>query len=252
MDRVCPSRLTYTAGVFTPSCPPLVSPGSVRWWAIGFAALAFGLNAAIGVPLVETSFTGSDGILLAGSLALPLGSYLLLTRTARVRRATFEIDARRRFLAPAAAQDGRYLIGLCWLAASTLQFPRYDVFLGGITLIVVLLVMLTVAELLLGRPRLILDPDGLTLIGVRRKTWIGWDDLVSGTVQLSGGGTAQAKIKARRRTATDENSDLVLPAKDLHVDAAFLAAAISCYLIYPGARADIGTAEGLQRLQATT
>jgi hypothetical protein len=239
--------------VFTRSRPALVSPRSVRWWAIGFAALAFGLNAAVGVPLVATSVTGPDGFLLAGSLALPLGSYLLLTRTARVRMARFEIDARRRFLAPAAAvQGGTHLIFLCWLTAATLQFPRYDVILGGITVVDVLLVTLAVAQLLLSRPRLILDPDGVTLIGVRRTTWVGWDDLISGTVQLSGGGTAPAEIKARRRTTTDGKSDLVLPTKSLNVDAAFLAAAINCYLMNPDARADIGTTEGLQRLQATT
>jgi hypothetical protein len=238
--------------VFTRSRPALVSPGSVRWWTIGFAALAFGLNAAVGVPLVATSFTRPDGFLLAGSLALPLGSYLLLTRTARVRMATFEIDARRRFLAAGAVQGGTHLIFLCWVTAATLQFPRYDVILGGITVVDVLLVTLAVAQLLLARPRLILDPDGVTLIGVRRTTWVGWDDLISGSVQLSGGGTAPAEIKARRRTTTDGKSDLVLPANGLHVNAAFLAAAINCYLMNPEARADIGTTEGLQRLQATT
>jgi hypothetical protein len=248
---VRPFGLTYTAGVFTPSRPALVSPRSVRWWTIGFAALAFGLNAAVGVPLVTESLAGADGILLAGSLALPLGGYLLLTRATRVRMATFEIDARRQFLAPAAVQGGVQSVCLCWVAAGTLQFPRYDVFLGGVTLIFALFVTLTVVQLLLGRPRLILDPDGVTLIGALRRTRVGWDDLISGTVQLKGGGPEEAEITARRRT-TDGSSDLVLPAKDLHVDAAFLAAAINCYLIYPGARADIGTAEGLRRLQATT
>jgi hypothetical protein len=119
---VGPSRLTYAAGVFAPRRPGLVSPGSVRWWAIGLAALAVGANAAVGVPLVDKSVMGLDGILLAGSLALPLGSYLLLTRTARVRMATFAIDVRRRFLAPAAVQRGTYLICLCWFAAGILQF----------------------------------------------------------------------------------------------------------------------------------
>jgi hypothetical protein len=152
--------LTYAAGVFAPRRPGLVSPGSVRWWAIGFAALAFGVNAAVGVPLVDKSVMELDGILLAGSLALPLGSYLLLTRTARVRMATFAIDVRRRFLAPAAVQRGTYLICLCWFAAGILQFPRYDAILGGITLAYVLFVTLTVARLLAARPRLFLDPDG--------------------------------------------------------------------------------------------
>ena len=237
--------------MFTPSFPGLVSPGSVRWWAIGFAALAFGLNAAVGVPLAVESVQGLDGILLTGSLALPLGSYLLLTRTARVRTATFANDVRHRFLAPA-VQRGTYLICLCWCGAGTLQFPRYDVILGGITGAYILFVTLTIARLLAARPRLILDPDGMTLIGTRHTTRVGWDDLISGTVQLSGVGTAQAEIKVHRRSAIGGNGVLVLPAMDLHVDEVFLAAAINCYLFYPDARADIGTTEGLQRLQATT
>jgi len=206
--------------------------------------------------------------LVGGSAAVPLGGYLLLTRSARRRPKTWHLDAgQRRFTAPVSPYGpGPWAIVAGWLAGGTVpteRVPHQDhmrIARLGVTtsiIIVIAAAIMIVALLCLvllaapDAPILSLDSEGMTLRGLWRRTRLRWDELVPGGPPRPGTnnpavlvlyqlGPLPAGRPPRRRR---------LDARRLHIDTAFLADTIRCYADNPDRRAGIGTAEELTALQ---
>jgi hypothetical protein len=242
-----------------------------RLLAVPFAVLAFALRIgetlwlqpfALRIASPDVSLLAYLG-LVAASLAVPAGSYLLLTGQARKRRATWQLDDRgRRFTAPASPHwVGPWAIGLGWAAgglSATERVPNQDRMriaqLGALTTVSVVLaaavLALALLMLLVNRPCLHLDPDGITLHRIVTQVRTRWDEL------MPGGPPAPAKRDAFltlcRVTATPVEGPArpwKLPARSLHVDPAFFAYTIRRYVDSPERRAGIGSTAELTALQ---
>ncbi|MGC4748496.1 hypothetical protein ACLQ28_23005 [Micromonospora sp. DT201] len=179
---------------------------------------------------------------LSGTLLVPLAVYALLTRSTWRRPMIWQVDTKkRRFVAPAnPTWIGQWSITLGWLAAAFVQTERVvgedrvrlvqttgtvalaiavaAVVLGGIA-----------TTLLLNRPLLALDPDGITTQGLVRRTALRWDRLHPGSPPVAN----------------------PPPARRLHVDPVFLANTVRHYVEHPEHRPAIGTQRELDRLCRT-
>jgi hypothetical protein len=243
-----------------------MSAGSARLVAVPFVLLAFALRPAERLwaePLtwrLESAVLGLIVALgfLAVSVAIPIGLYLLVTRPARRRPATWQLDrAGRRFVAPARS-FGPFAVVAGWTAGGVIlteRVPNRDRMriatfgygpVNSVALAVVLLAVVLVL-LLLGRPVLALDPVTLVVRRVKRPVRIRWDEL------------AHAGRRSTSRRGRDDlalfpevghRSRWTLPAGQLQIDAEFLAYTIRRYVDFPELRAVIGTDAELIALEA--
>ena len=101
------------------------------------------------------------------------------------------------------------------------------------------------------RPELQLDPGGLTIRRLGRTTAIAWDELAPGGPLPPVKRPRHLRLDLNRTPAPGQYAASVdVPVVWLHVEPAFLARAIRHYGENPQDRAEIGTGEGLRRLQA--
>jgi hypothetical protein len=244
-----------------------------------FAALAFVLR--LGERLWVEPFTWKThsallGLiaflgLVGGSAAVPVGGYLLLTRSARRRPKTWHLDAgKRRFTAPVSPYGpGPRAVVAGWIGGGTVlteRVPNQDHMriarLGVMTSISIVtaaaIVIITMLCLVLlaapSTPILSLDSEGMTLRGLWRRTRLRWDELVpGGPPRLSTISPAvlvlyqQKSVPAGRPPRRRR-----LDPRRLHIDTAFLADTIRCYAVNPDRRAGIGTAEELTALRLSS
>jgi hypothetical protein len=206
--------------------------------------------------------------LLAASAAVPIGGYLLLTRSARKRPRTWHLDIRKgRFTAPASpCVTGPWAVATGWACGGIVLTERVpdqehmrvaqlgvattiSIALAAATLITILLLPLLIV--VVNRPLLSLDPDGMTLQSLGRRTRLRWEELLPGGPPRPSKPNPAALVLYQRQTASADGQPRPLPARWLHIDTAFLADTIRRYADSPDHRAGIGTAEELTALQQT-
>lgn len=217
------------------------------------------------VPGLLTNFS-----LLAASAAVPIGGYMMLTRSARRRPRTWHLDMReRRFTAPASPYStGPGAVAMGWICGGivfTERVPNQEhkriaqlgvattisIALAATVMIMILLVLLL--KVVVNRPLLSLDADGMTLQSLGRQTRLRWKDLLPGGPPRPSKPNPTVLVLYQRQTAPADGppQPRPLPARQLHIDTAFLADTIRRYADSPDRRAGIGTVEELTALQQT-
>ncbi|MFE9692142.1 hypothetical protein [Micromonospora sp. NPDC005806] len=249
-----------------------MSVNRIRILALPFGLLAFALRLAATfwlTPMTWQKWPAGVSLLVwvagaAASLAVPVGLYYLTVLRAVPRRpASFQLDDGA-FVAPASPHDiGTAAIVVLWIAAGavlTERVPNADrlrlaqIDYAALTSIVIvgLLSVLAVVLLLVSRPRVALNPDGITVQRMTSRRSIGWNELAPGGPPPPPGRrprnlwlyrTAGPTLGGRPRPH-------LLPVGQLQVDPAFLANTIRHYVDQPGQRPDIGTEAELSRLRS--
>ncbi|MFG3554904.1 hypothetical protein ACGGAQ_10965 [Micromonospora sp. NPDC047557] len=239
-------------------------------WPIAVAAFALRICAELWIEPVTWRIDPRGVALLvwiaaqAACFLVPWAAYALLTRSVRQRPATWEVDAGRRcFIAPASPRwIGPWSILLGWLAGGfvpTERVPGEDRLRladipGTVALgigIPVLVLGGIAAVLLMNRPLLALDRDGITMQGIIRRSFLPWNRLLAGGPMPPARGAANLTLM--RLPATPGGRAPVgypLPIARLHVDPAFLAHTIRHYVEHPEHRPAIGAADERERLRA--
>ncbi|MBV1856513.1 hypothetical protein [Catellatospora tritici] len=245
-----------------------MSPTVLRWCAVPLGLLAFALRLVVTFWLEPLTWDQDQHLLmmLAGivvTVAVPFGILVLLA------------GGSLRPPARLALGDGRFIAhaspiyacsqAIMWMSLGGGVFgaervPNGDsmrmVEFGSPTPMTIIGVgffwAIAAGFLLVRRPRLDLDPNGLTIHRVWRTTAIAWDELAPG------GPVPPVRRRARQlrlylnqtpvfgQYAASED----VPVGWLHADPAFLARALRHYVDNPQERALIGTEEGLRRLRA--
>ncbi|MEU8085560.1 hypothetical protein AB0B57_18300 [Micromonospora sp. NPDC049101] len=200
---------------------------------------------------------------LAGTLLVPWAGYNLLTRSNR-RPATWQVDAaRNRFVAPSSPRwMGPWSMVLGWIAAAFVQTERIAgedraqlVQIPGVLALAIAVPLLVLGgialTLLLNRPRLTLDRDGITAKGLVRRTFLPWDRLVPGGPPPPPPKAASIPLMRVPAVPGKPPYPYPLAAGRLHVEPGFLANTIRQYVEHPEHRSAIGTQRELDRLHAT-
>jgi hypothetical protein len=243
-----------------------------------FAVLAFGLRLGQTLwlePLTWRIHPFVPGLLvglglIAGSAAVPIGGYLLLTRSARRRPTTWHLDTgKRRFAAFASPHStGPWAVLTGWICAGAIPTERVPnqehmriAQLGAVTTIGVVVtaatmittLLLVLVVVVLNRPLLSLDPDGMTLQSLWRRTRLRWDDLLPGGPPRPSKHNRTVVVLYQPQSAPADGPPQPrrLPASQLHIDTAFLADTIRRYAENPDRRAGVGTVDELTALQQT-
>ncbi|WLS48350.1 hypothetical protein Q3V37_14600 [Micromonospora profundi] len=188
--------------------------------------------------------------------------HALLTRRVRQRPAAWEIAAgAESFVASASPRWlGPWAILVGWLAAGavfTERVPGEDrvrlaEIPGALALSIAvpaIVLAAMAAVLLLDRPRLILDRNGITRQGLIRRTLLRWDELLPGGPPPARG-TANLTLMRQPATPGRPPVPTSLPTRPLDVDPAFLAETIRHYVEHPERRPEIGKRHELDRLRS--
>ncbi|MFG1604944.1 hypothetical protein [Actinoplanes sp. NPDC049265] len=237
--------------------------------AVPFAVLAFVLRLGgvlwwqpvtwrLGMVPGMLAFLGA----FAASIGIPLAAYLLATRAARRKPATWQLDTtNRRFFAPVSpASAGPRAILLGWIAGAAIpteRMPGHNAMriahLGVVTtigtVVSALLLLAAMLILLLNRPSLSLDPCGLTLYRLVGRTSIPWTNLVPSGPRVPGERNPAALKLLLRRPGEAPPQQHRLPVRALHIDTAYLATTIRHYTSDASHRPSIGTVEELAALK---
>ena len=197
-------------------------------------------------------------LIAAASLGLPLGGYLLLTRRARRRPASWASAGAGSFAAGAAPRlIGPWSVVVGWMGGGALlvtervqgtdrvRIASYDTFEWVSTAFFGLALAVVVLAVLLDRPRIVLDRDGIKVHRIGRPLHLRWDELVSS--ELPG----RWEHLVVHRVGAGGPQPVKLPAGRLQVDPAFLAHTVRRCRDEPALRVAIGTAAGLTDLQTT-
>jgi hypothetical protein len=248
-----------------------MSSNALRWSAVPLGLLAFALGLVVRLwvePLTWRLSLGTELLVFSGAIlvaaGIPVGVFAVLLRGDRWHPARF-VPARGGFtVPPSPVHPGYQAIMWTCLGSRAVMTERVP---GGMsvrlaqldfawpaTLVGVgLFWAVALAFLLVARPQLHLDAGGLTIRRVlRRRTRLAWDDLAPGGPQPPAKrGQRQLKVYLAAppvfgRYPSSED----IPIGWLHVDPAFLAAALRHYVAHPEDRAAIGSTEELTRLQS--
>ncbi len=254
---------------------PAVSTTAARLIALPFALSALGLRVLETFWVTPLTWQiepwplafGAWVATVLGSVGLPLAGYLLLTRRARRREATWQIEPGGPggpdavlFAAHAAPRwTGTWAIVAGWVAGTGLitervpggdqmRIAEFGHAFGVSIVLVGIMCLLVVALVVSDRPRLTLDWGGVTLQRYLGRQRLAWDELIPG------GPPPPAKRNPETlgvyRLATGVTAPVRLPAGRLQVDSAFLAHTIRYYVEHPGQRGGIGTRAGLEALRS--
>jgi hypothetical protein len=191
--------------------------------------------------------------------------YIWVLAPLRRRPASLAVDAAgSRFVAPASPYyQGWLAVTLMWIGAGlvmTERVPNGDHMrvaqLPGAIPASVTAVTLTVglaAVLLVGnRPRVILEPAGLTIRRLRRRSEINWDELApGGPLPPTRRGTSQITLYRKPPRPGTVPPAEKMPIGWLQVSPEFLTAVIRHYVEQPEQRNGIGTEAELDRLRTT-
>ncbi len=238
-----------------------MSSRRARLTAVPFVLLAIALRLAgklLVEPVIRRAVPGAAAVPLllaefAATLLLPAGAYLLLNRHDRRRPATWSLDAAGgRFVAlPWARRLASYSIFLGWTctgAVPTDHVPggrvrlAYDGPADGVLIgLGSLGVLFALWVLVAARPRLTLDPAGVTVRNVVSRYRIDWDEVQPGEPADPHVPNMLIYLNGRRRARR-------LPSSTLDIGPQYLAASIRHYAAEPATRAGIGTAAGLAAL----
>ncbi|MET7709318.1 hypothetical protein [Micromonospora sp. NPDC005413] len=199
---------------------------------------------------------------LAACFLVPWAGHALLTRGVRQRPATWEVAVGTESFVASASPRGMspWSILLGWLAAGgvlTERVPGEDRLRlaeipGNIALSIAIPAVVlagTAAVLLLNRPRLTLNRDGITKQGRIRRTFLRWDRLLPGGPPAPRRSGANLTLMRQPATPGGPPVPSPLPTGPLHVDPTFLADTIRHYVEHPEHRSAIGTQHELDRLR---
>lgn len=230
-----------------------MSPTVLRWSALPLGLLAFVLNVTMTVWVTRFSFT--PGLLIVAGACLvvvgvPFGVFMLLAGGDRRRPAAFIADGGALTVAPSPVYAGSQVIlwmGLSgnlvaaewWPGRDAMRLSQRDT---GSFYVVGTIWVAALIFLLVQRPRLRLDPTGLTIRKVRRTTHLAWADL------RAGGPPPPARRRQRYLRVYLAGPPVIdgyppsedIPIAWLHIDPAFLAERIRHYVETPEDRATIG------------
>ncbi|MEU5905441.1 hypothetical protein ABZ780_13825 [Micromonospora sp. NPDC047467] len=198
----------------------------------------------------------------AACLLVPWAGHALLTRRVRQWPATWEVAAgAEKFVASASPRWlGPWVILIGWLAGGavlTERVPGADrvrlaeipgVLAVSIAVPAVVLAAMA-AVLLLDRPRLILDRDGITKQGLARRAFVRWDRLLPGGPPSPARRTVNLTLMQQPATPGRPPVPFSLPMAPLHIDPTFLAETIRHYVEHPEHRSAIGTQDELDRVR---
>lgn len=248
-----------------------MSPTFVRWSVLPLGLLLFALRLADRFWLVPLTWRMEDAgdrfLVLAGALAvelaIPIGVLTLLA-VRSVRRARFELRDDRFTVAPTPVHAVTWAM-LCMSTSAGLvlteRVPNGDSmrlmtsdFGWQSSLIGVgIFWTLAVVILLVQRPLLYLDPEGLTLRQLLRTTKVTWDQLEPGWPRPPIGRRDRfVYVYIKAPPVAGRNPTVDLPIKWLHIDPTLLADTIRHYIEHPEDRPAIGTAEELTRRNTGT
>ena len=246
--------------IFASSYTPDVSRNRVRVVAVlcGLLAIAARIYYAFELELRHPWLAWFAGSVLV-SVLVPFGLFYALARPALVHRGTLRVDAQRgRFIADASPKLSFRGIAVMVIASGSVPVERVpntdrmrlDTVPGllptALTAVSVF-VLAGVLVIVMNRPRVILDRDGITVTPLLRSTHRAWADLVPGSVQLGPRGRLLNLMMASDRPGRP-GTLVQLPTGLLHVDPMLLETAVRTYIDEPDRRAEIGTDIGLDRL----
>jgi len=196
------------------------------------------------------------------AVAVPFAIFALLSRGYR-RPAEFAIDERRFIASSSGVFAGSQAIMCMFFAGglvATERVPNRDAMrlaeFGWAWLVSAILlsvfVAAAVAFLVVRRPQLLLDSEGLTIRRLLGSTRLAWADLAPGG-PLPPARRKQRHLQLFRKPPLGYPNYVpaaAIPIGWLEIDPAYIAAAIRLYVENPEERSTIGTAEGLARLKA--
>lgn len=232
-----------------------MSHAVLRWSAIPLGLLAFGLRLARTVWVTPLTWEMSTGrrflILLTGdvvALAIPIVIFWLLARRLPVSRARFIARDGRLIAAHSPIYVAWQAIGLMYVSSALVLFERVP---GGDSLrpfdwpfsVIAVSFAWTaaVAILLVRRPRLELDPEGLTLIRPFQRARVSWDRLIPGQPTSPSKKDHALRACLHGDPVAGNRPRMEIPHRSLHIDPTFLADALRHYGEHPEDRAAIGT-----------
>jgi len=246
-----------------------MSATALRWCAVPLGLLAFATRLAIALwwQPVTWRFSLALGLLfmLGATLVavgIPFGIFALISRRYR-RPAEFALGEGGFTVAPSAVFGATQTILWMFLGAGlvpTERVPNSDsvrlaefgpgwfvslALLGGF-------MAGALAFLVVRRPRLLLDTEGLTIRRLWRSTRLAWEDLAPGG-PLPPAKKTQRHLQLYRKPPPNYPNYVpaeAIPIGWLDIDPAYLAAAIRHYAEDPQDRAAIGTVAELDRLRA--
>jgi len=203
--------------------------------------------------------------ILAMSVAVPLLLYIWILTGLQRRSASLGIDAAgSRFVAPSSPYyKGLLVVMLMWICAGLLITERVSngdhmrvAHLPGAVPASVTAMTLAVATaavlLFVNRPCVVLEPAGLTIRRLRRRTKISWDELApGGPLPPTKHGNSQITLYRKPPRPGTVPPAEKLPIGWLHVNPEFLTAVIRHYVEQPQQRSGIGTEAELDRLRTT-
>lgn len=248
-----------------------MSPTALRLWAIPLGLFAFALRVATAYwvePLGSRLDWGTTLLVVAAaglaSAFIPYGILLALGGARRRRPASFTVSEGRLCVPPWPTYAAS--MAILWMYLSGGFVPTwtkdYDLTLAdrlpaivGSAILAGLMWAGALVFLLVQRPQLLLDPDGLTIRRLWRRTRIRWDDIAAGSpAPPTKRSPHQLKIQLQGPavfgTFTPSED---IPVGLLHIDPSFLAVAIRHYVEHPDERATIGTAQpGTDRIPDPT
>jgi hypothetical protein len=245
--------ISYTRGV---------SPNRVRVSAVlcGLLAIAIRLYWVRETGFRQPWLAWYLGSVLV-SILVPLGLFYALAWQALTRRGTLRVDAQRGWFV-ADASPRRSLSGIIVMSAGTYfalfeRVPntdrvRLNTVPGMLPFALVaagVFLLVGIRIIVVNRPLVILDRDGITLARLLRSNHLPWVELAGGSAQLDPRGRlvhvlTAPDLSGRARTVA------MLPTGLLRVDPVLLETAVRTYINEPDRRAEIGTEVGLQHLTA--
>jgi hypothetical protein len=230
-----------------------MSPTALRWVAVPLGLLGFALRQVVTfwlIPLTWRAGFGLGLLLLAIGLlvavAIPFGIFALLYLPDR-RPARLEVRDGRPTAPPSGVYAGSQAIMWMFLGGQlvltervpygdSMRLAQIPFAWLGTTIGVGLASAVALAFLLIQRPILYLDPQGLTIKRLWGTTRIAWDEVVPGDP------APPLKQRPRRLPVRLRGRyGVEIPVGWLHIDAAFLADTIRHYVEHPQERAAIGT-----------
>jgi hypothetical protein len=246
-----------------------MSATALRWCAVPLGLIAFAARPALRLwwepytwrfNMVIELMLFFGGLLAA--VAVSLGIFGLLSRGHR-RGAGFTLREGGFVVQPSTVWAASQSIVMMFFAGGFLAIERvpntdsmrFAEFGAGwivSSTLVGIFVAAAVAFLVVQRPQLLLDREGLTIRRLRHHSRLAWEDLAPGG-PLPPAKKRQSHMQLYRKpppgyphyVPTD-----AIPFAWLDIDPAYLAAAIRSYAEHPEYRAAIGTAEELDRLRS--
>ncbi|HZM78009.1 MAG TPA: PH domain-containing protein [Candidatus Limnocylindrales bacterium] len=236
-----------------------MAPNTLRWSAFLIGMLAFAMRVVTTFWVAPLTWDMSEGVgplaliaALMASAIIPLGIFSLIHRWDRNRSAGFTVVNGRLTVGPSLYQAGTQAILMLFFGAGVVPTERDRHLLrlseSRSDWLVVLsftgvMVALALACLLVRRPRIDLDPEGLTIRQLFQSTRLGWDQIAPGSPMVEPAKRWWGRMRIDLKATHSYPLSLSIPIARLNMDPASLVSAIRHYVEHPEDRATIGTGD---------